>query len=320
VNVRSVRVGDDSPKASIDAGRLNSDGTGFRAGGNLTNLTLVTQNIFCDQNFLIAISKAGKEYQTRLSGLFERRAVNFVLGLWTLVEIARSSDELMMAEVAAAADGLQPTWLAERSMVQHHEVSERFFAYLGVPHQRPSIFRTLGEVAAELVQEPVPIGRKYSIVQLAGMLRAQMGTVNRGYEENVKVRPMTTEAWKKGWFTDKREMLLRKYVESFLPSETPAGIVVDVRTKSSFLDGITVAMFPSIAVEYEMFDDGMRVGTKLRIQTFHDRQHVAVALPYVHSIVTDDSALRRAVKRVAPRLPFPTAGVITRREFDRTFI
>src|ERR1035441_1454451 len=31
VNVRSVRVGDDSPKASIDAGRLNSDGTGFRA-------------------------------------------------------------------------------------------------------------------------------------------------------------------------------------------------------------------------------------------------------------------------------------------------
>src|ERR1017187_8972751 len=126
--------GDHPPKASIDAGRLNSDGTGFLAGGNSTNSTPVTQDIFCGQNFLIAISKAGKDYQTRLSGLVEHGAVNFVLGLWTLVEIARSTDELMMAEVAAAADGLQPLWLAERTMVQQHEVSERFFAYLGVPH------------------------------------------------------------------------------------------------------------------------------------------------------------------------------------------
>src|SRR5439155_23341780 len=113
--------------------------------------------------FLIAVGKAGKEYQTKLSGLVEQGTVDFVLGLWSLVEIARSPDELMMAELAAVADGLQPRWLAERTMVQRHEVAEQFFAYLGVPYSKPRVFRTLSEVAAELVHRPVPIGRKYSI-------------------------------------------------------------------------------------------------------------------------------------------------------------
>ena len=107
----------------------------------------MTQTIFCDQNFLIAISEAGGDYLRGLSGLAESGEVNFVLDLWTLVEIARSPNELTMAEVASAADSLQPVWLSERTMVQRHEVSARFFAHLGVPYARPNVFRTLGEVA-----------------------------------------------------------------------------------------------------------------------------------------------------------------------------
>ena len=121
-----------------------------------------------------------------------------------------------------------------------------------------------------------------------------MSTVNQGYEENRQAHPLTTAAWNQGLFTANRKLLLREYVESMLPGTTPAGIDVDVRTRGSFLDEITIDMFPSIAVEGEVFDDGMRVGAKLRIQTFHDRQHLAVALPYVHAVVSDDSALRRA--------------------------
>jgi hypothetical protein len=69
---------------------------------------VVSQKVFCDQNFLIGISNAGEEYRSKLADLVKQGIVTFVLGLWTLVEIARARDESMMAELAAIADEPSP--------------------------------------------------------------------------------------------------------------------------------------------------------------------------------------------------------------------
>jgi len=42
----------------------------------------------------------------------------------------------------------------------------------------------------------------------------------------------------------------RKLVEGFLPSETPAGIVVDNGTRNRYLDSVNINELPSLAIEF----------------------------------------------------------------------
>lgn len=272
--------------------------------------------IYCDQNFLISVSQERDEYKARLSQMSEGGSLVFVLGLWTLVEIARARNPVMMAQLAAVADALQPGWFPERRWLQHYEVAEQFFRYVNVPYSRPNVIRTLAEVAAELVHRPAPVGQRYSVVDVASAIRSNMAPIQAGFDENRRARELLAEEWKREWVKTRGDLLLRTYVEKLLPTKTPAGVQIDKGTKRSFLDQITIDLFPSIAVEHAMFEDSLRRGAKQRIQSFLDRQHAIVALPYVQSLVSDDAALIQAAKRVAANLSFPTARIIKKQEFD----
>jgi len=82
-----------------------------------------------------------------------------------------------MVRLGQTIDGIRPGWLPERGWLQQHEVAARFFEYLKVSYARPNLVRPLGEVAAELCGTAVPIGRLYSTIQFAALLRANMGPI-----------------------------------------------------------------------------------------------------------------------------------------------
>ena len=121
------------------------------------------RSVFCDHNFLIQVSKPDlSSYKAMLLDLVDQGVLKFVIGLWTLVEIARSPDDSTMAELCAAIETLRPWFLPERTTLQRHEVEQRVFAHMGIQYDRPATFRTLKQVAAEFVDRSVPIGRDYA--------------------------------------------------------------------------------------------------------------------------------------------------------------
>jgi hypothetical protein len=107
-------------------------------------------------------------------------------------------------------------------------------------------------------------------------------------------------------------------IGNLLPSQTPAGVVIDRDNKDRFLQSCNNHQFPCFAVEALYSLDGWRTGRLLTDRAFRDSQHV-VAIPYVQYFVTDDLSFAAAIKRVAGQLPFPTAEIITRADFDRRF-
>jgi len=192
-------------------------------------------------------------------------------GFYFAIEIARARDENTMIENAALLDRLRPKWLPERRSLQKEEVSAAFFKFLRPPYVRYPVLRPLAHVAADFVNRPIPIGRQYSAVEFAGVLRSNMKAIQAAYEQNRDARAATARAWKRGWFKDKHHVVLEAYIGPLLPDHTPAGIVLDPGSKRAFLEQVVLAEMPSIAVEHALFEDSLRQQQKFRAQTFLDR-------------------------------------------------
>jgi hypothetical protein len=103
-----------------------------------------------------------------------------------------------------------------------------------------------------------------------------------------------------------------------LPMATPSGRTIVTIEKDMFLRSCKNEDFPSIAVEACLSLDGWQTGRILNDRAFRDSQHV-IALPYVDLFVTDDGPLTTTIRRVVTELPFRTAAVITKAEFDKRF-
>jgi hypothetical protein len=57
---------------------------------------------------------------------------------------------------------------------------------------------------------------------------------------------------------------------------------------------------------------------QLNQNNFLDQQHV-MALPYVDLFITNDDKLSRLIKRAVDKIPFRTAEVLTKADFDARF-
>jgi hypothetical protein len=107
-------------------------------------------------------------------------------------------------------------------------------------------------------------------------------------------------------------------ITRFLPLTTPKGEKIDNNLKDKFLQSCQIDAFPSTAVEAALTIDGWQTGRTLHDRAFRDSQHV-MALLYADFFVADDGPLTAAIQRVAGKLTFRTAEVITKAEFDKRF-
>ena len=78
-------------------------------------------------------------------------------------------------------------------------------------------------------------------------------------------------------------------------------------------------LLPPIALEITVARDAWKNNRALSENEFLDLQHM-VALPYVDVFVTDDSRMKNILNRAVPHLPFRTAEIIKKAEFDNRFL
>jgi hypothetical protein len=276
--------------------------------------------VYVDHNFLIDACSASTEERQRKQLRARGADFAFVLSPWSVVEVARARASAW-EELAWYAESLTPVWLPERRRLQQHEVEERFFFHLGIPYSRPNTFRALGEVVAELTRTKPMIGKQYTIVELVQAIRSDMGPITRGIGENSEARHTIEKAIKDHRFTESiKAEISRQYIWKLLPSRTPSGILISREGREEFLNRINLDLFPSIAVEFAMSEEALQSGSQLTEQAFMDRQHIIAALPYVDVIVTDDRKLARSVERVAKKLTFHKAQLLTRNAFDALLV
>jgi hypothetical protein len=278
--------------------------------------------VYCDHNFVIAAHDAGNEYHDHLRDLASTNRLKFVLSTWHWLELARDNNAARGLSVAAFADSLTPLWFFERRNVQRREVEYKFFVSLGLSPTPPSMIGSLAEAIADLTGATLHIASKYrdsrAFVQYMQTLDGNH-PINLSIRDGFEKQRQNGEAYRAGRITDEMLRCLDKIlIGGLLPGQTPAGAAIDRATKDKFLLSCNNNDFPCWAVESALSLDGWQTGRILNDRAFRDSQHV-IALPYVDIFITDDGQLTAAIQRVAATLPFRTAEVITRAEFDTRF-
>jgi hypothetical protein len=110
----------------------------------------------------------------------------------------------------------------------------------------------------------------------------------------------------------------RLYIQGLMPATTPAGIAIDNSTKSAFLASYKLTDLPATALETKITHENWKYKRHLNQNNFLDQLHV-MALPYVDLFITNDDKLSRLMKRAVTGMPFRTAEILTKSEFDTRF-
>jgi hypothetical protein len=110
----------------------------------------------------------------------------------------------------------------------------------------------------------------------------------------------------------------RLYIKGLLPATTPAGLAIDEGTKRAFLSSYKLTDLPATALETKITRENWALRRQLNQNNFLDQLHV-MALPYVDLFITNDDKLSRLMKRAVAGMPFRTAEVLTKNEFDARF-
>lgn len=280
--------------------------------------------IYCDQNFLIKIGKESSAYQVRLRELISAKELILVISAWHWVEMARGKDHARGLALAEFAESLEPLWIRERRDLQRHEAEGAFFAFLGVEYSRPSPLTSRAEVIAGINRLPVASVAHITSCEFVSYLQSAptaMDPILAGYRKNVNALETIRRVRAEGRLTQEMNKKFNMlYIARLLPSQTPAGLVIDVQTKKQFLESLDIQTYPSIAVEFAISEDGWHAVGGYRWQDFIDRQHAIAALPYVDLVATDDVALTKVILRIKPNLRFRTACPITKERFERLYV
>jgi hypothetical protein len=278
--------------------------------------------VYCDHNFVIVAHDAGSTYRDHLGVLVSANQLKFVLSTWHWLEMARDKVPERGLSVAAFADSLSPVWLFERLNIQRREVEDAFLQFMGITPTRASSLGSLAGVLADLTGYDTRITGTY---RDSGAFVSHMRTLGENHplsaslRVNFEAQKQNGENYRAGRYTPEMLRCLDKIlIGRFLPLTTPKGETIDNSVKDKFLQSCRLDQFPSIAVEGGLTLDGWQTGRTLNDRAFRDSQHV-IALPYVDFFVTDDGPLTAAIQRVAAKLTFRTAEVITKAEFDKRF-
>lgn len=273
--------------------------------------------IFCDVNFIVTAHQEAEAYKQHLIQLSTAGTVTFVLSPMHWVEAAQDKDAARAKSKSDFMDALQAGWLYERLSIQRKEVTNAFVRFLGIPSTPPQMIATVPDVIADLTGRPAELNSRDFVAHLRGIgpghplersIR-QAFESNRVNGERFRNRVLTPT------FLRRMERLL---IQRLLPAHTPAGVVIDETSKQQFLGACQLTDFPALALETRATYDSWRQGRHMRRNNFMDQQHT-MALPYVEYFITDDNALRGLIGRISAGLPFPTAQLLRKAEFDALY-
>ena len=278
--------------------------------------------VYCDHNFVINAYDSGAAYHDHLRALSSTDRLKFVLSTWHWLEMARDKNAARGLSVAAFADSLSPLWIFDRLTVQRWEVEEALFRLMHIEHGVPARLGSLAEVLADYTGSDIRITAGYrDSADFVSHMRTldENHPLNTSLRGNFEAQKQNGENYRAGRLTTEMLRCLDKIlIGRFLPGATPGGERIDVDTKDRLLHSCRLDDFRSIAVEGGLTLDAWQTGRILNDRAFRDSQHV-VALPYVDLFVTNDAPLAAAIRRVATKLTFRTAEVITKVEFDGRF-
>lgn len=275
--------------------------------------------VYCDQNFVVSAHDAAESYRTKLRSLSASATITFVLSPWHWKEMAEDRMQTRGVSMADFCDSLHSLWLYDRIAIQRKEVSSSLFKFLGIQAEVPSMVGDVRDVFHDLLGKWVDRSSRSVVAYLRQNTAAKQlmeKVLDREYENNQRniadfqAKKLTPELLKQAE---------RKYIELLLPPVTPMGIEIDYRIKQTFLGGISIPDHPAIAIELEVMKDRWNLGRQLKANDALDQQHT-MALPYVDFLVTDDKKLRKIIERVVTAVPFRTARVMGKEQFDVQFL
>lgn len=274
-------------------------------------------HVYCDQNCLIDLEhEHGASH--RLVEAMDRNNVRIVLSPWHWVEVARNSNDANLIKLANFADSLDPVWLPERRTVQRLEVEARLEEFLGFPAVPPSMFRPFEWVAQDVLRQPLPKTKQYTIKDFALAIAARMEPIYEAHRLNHESRSRNLKDWEQGKLTvEQIKRVFRSTVEGLLPDRLPQGKPLGPATKHVFLSQLTREKYPAVAVELALFEDELDNGAQLGFSSLSDNNHTIVSLPYVDFFATSDQKLSKRIVRVRGKLTFRTAQPIGKQRLDQ---
>lgn len=274
-------------------------------------------SVYVDHNFVVGAYEGPVEYKEHLRQLSATGAVTFVLSPNHWVEMAEDENAQRGIDVADFADSLRPRWLYERRAVQEREVAHAFFRFARIPSEQPQMITSMREVIADLA------GRAADRDSRAFVINFRTVGPDHPLEKNIERAFEANQAngirFRAGELTPAMVRdAERRNVQELLPVSTPNGVLIDTGSKNEFLNTYQLAEFPSFALEVAATHDNWSHSRQLSRNNFIDQQHV-MAIPYVDLFVTDDRGFRNLIARIVVGVPFRTATVLTKAEFDSRF-
>jgi len=272
---------------------------------------------YCDNNFVITAHDAPEQYRTHLRELASSGKVRFVLSPWHWREMARDADHERGKSVADFCDSLAPIWLYERRTIQKNEVAAALYRFTRTQAEAPMMVGNVSEVIYDLVGARAYRSCRSFVEHLWTIGPSHPMEVT--FQNAFKTNERNTEDFLAGKFTPQLLATVeRLYIHGLLPATTPAGIAIDEGTKSAFLSSYRLTDFPATSLEFKITQGNWALKRQLSQNNFLDQLHV-MSLPYVDLFITDDNKLSHLIKRVVEGVPFRTAEVLSRDEFDARF-
>jgi hypothetical protein len=272
---------------------------------------------YCDNNFVIAAHDASQEYKIHLRELASSGKVKFVLSPWHWREMARDADHARGTSVADFCDSLDPVWLYDRRTIQKKEVSSAFFKFANLPTAQPAMLGDISDIIHDLAGTRAYRNSRSFVEHLRniGSNHPMEKTFKNGFDANQK----NTAEFLAGKLTPQfLAKIERLYIQGLMPATTPAGIAIDNSTKNAFLSSYKLTDLPATALETTITRENWALKRQLNQNNFLDQLHV-MALPYVDLFITNDDKLSRLMKRAVAGMPFRTAEIVTKDEFDARF-
>jgi hypothetical protein len=272
--------------------------------------------VYCDNNFVITAHDASEEYKTHLRELSAEGRITLVLSPWHWREMAGAA-AARGNSLADFCDSLNPAWLLDRRTIQKREVAYAFYKFAKIQTDVPIMVEDITEIIYELIHTKAYRNCRAFVEHLRGI--GPNHPIEATFKSALEASQKNSWLFLAGKLTPKLlAYFQRKYVQGLLPSATPAGIALDETTKRDFLDSFSVTDCPAIALETTVTRENWALKRQLNQNNFLDQQHI-MAVPYVDLFLTDDDKFSRLIRRAIEKMPFPTAKVVTRADFDTLF-
>jgi hypothetical protein len=268
----------------------------------------VPSTLYLDHNVVVEIShKRIKIDHQQL----DKNGVRFVLSPSHWIQAARANTLNTALQTARVMDSLRPLWLRERRSLQRREVR----AWLAGKPNAASVVEPFCNSVSEVATELSRLSGAFAIVttpKLIQYLYEKGGfrdTMRNNYQANAGWFERNVKHVAKGKLTIEKEKQIWVGWVAGIANEERSPVSEQVIARASRSE------FPAVLTEYEIAKENWRravVNPSMRLspQRLADVFHLIVALPYVDSVLSQDSGFHSLASAVCPKLPFKTATLL----------